>query len=88
LGSGVVGLRRGSRVRDLLSKCGAGLKLADGFEHFSQVGFADLALEFVLHPVEGGNDAQGASLALRLEREEIGTRILGIDFALQKAFGL
>ena len=40
--------------------------------------------EFLLQSVEGGDHAQSAALALRLEREQIGARVLGIDFALQK----
>ena len=66
---------------------GARFELADGFEHFGEGGFADLALEFLLHAVECGDDAQGAALALRLEREQVGARVPGIDFALQKPLG-
>ena len=70
-----------------LPNCCARLELADGFEHFGEVGFADFALEFALHPVEGGNDTHGAALALRLEREQISARVRRVDFALQEAFG-
>ena len=60
-----------------LPNCGAGLKLADGFEHFGEIGFAYFALEFFLHAIESSDDAQGATLTVRLEREEIGARVLG-----------
>jgi len=71
-----------------LPNCGAGLKLADGFEHFGEIEFAYFALEFFLHAIESSDDAQGATLTVRLEREEIGARVLGVDFALQEALGL
>jgi hypothetical protein len=87
LGDGVA--RASARIESwrFLPNRGAGLKLTDGFEHFGEIGFANFTFEFLLHAIEGGDDAQGASLAVRLEREEIGARVMGIDFALQEALG-
>ena len=87
MGDGVA--RASARIESwrFLPNRGAGLKLTDGFEHFGEIGFADFALKFLLHAIKGGDDAQGAALAVRLKRKEICARVLGIDFALQEALG-
>ena len=60
----------------VLANGGARFELADGVEHFGEGGFADFAFEFFLQAVERGDDAQGAALALRFEREQVGARVL------------
>ncbi len=70
-----------------LQRSGERFKLAEGLEHLGERRFADLALEFLLHAVEGGDDTQSATLAVGLEREQVGARVAGIDLALQQPLG-
>jgi len=70
-----------------LSSGGARFELAERSKHFGEGGLTDFMFELILQAVESGNDAEGATLALRLEGEPIGSCIAGIDLTGQKALG-
>lgn len=72
----------------LQSAGGACIEFAERAEQVSERGFADFGFEFILQAIECGDDAEGASAALRPKREQVGAGVAGIDFALQKSFGL
>ena len=88
MGNSTIGLAARIRSKGAFIAHGACFQLAEGLDHLRERGLADFALEFLLHAVKRGDHANGAALALRLEREKISACIVGVDPAQQQALGL